>query len=94
VAATKRAKVARPRAPGAPYSVEQAAQALNLAPRTVIKRIKEGKLRAYKDGRLVRVAESDLVEYMARLRGEGQADPASFLVRRHLRTPARKPGQG
>jgi excisionase family DNA binding protein len=65
-----RKKVERPRMPGAPYSVEQVAAELNLAPYTVRKRITAGLLRAYKDGALVRVTEESLAEYKARTMGE------------------------
>jgi excisionase family DNA binding protein len=88
-----RRKIDRPRIPGAPYTVEQAAAELNLAPRTVRKRIAEGKLRAYKDGRVVRIAEAELAAYRAALMGPG-AMPAmgtGLSVRRHLK-PARARG--
>jgi excisionase family DNA binding protein len=58
----------RPRQPGAPYTVAQAANALNLSVSTVKDRIRLGQLRAYKDGFLWRVAEADLDAYLAALR--------------------------
>jgi excisionase family DNA binding protein len=86
----KRRKIERPRAPGAPYSVEQVASELNLAPRTVRKRIAEGKLRAYRDGRSVRVTEGDLAEYKAALMpGSAPSAGSPIPLRRHLVTRRR-----
>lgn len=93
---TTRRKIDRPRQPGAPYTVEQAAAELNLAPRTVRKRIADKLLRAYRDGRAVRIAEADLAAYRdgltgrapATARAEAVAGPrgTGLAARRHLKT--------
>lgn len=86
-----RKKVDRPRIPGAPYTVDQAAAELNLAPRTVRKRIAEGKLRAYKDGHLIRVGEGDLAEYKSGLMpGRAPGPSAPLPLRRHLKTKGKR----
>jgi excisionase family DNA binding protein len=82
---TKRQKIERPRSPGAPYTVEQVAAELNIAPRTVRKRIAEGKLQAYRDGRVVRVTEGALAEYKSALMPGVLLSMGPLTVRRHLR---------
>ena len=54
---------------------------LNLAPRTIRKRIAAGLLRSYKDGRAVRIPEEALAEYRERLM---EALPRVLTVYRHL----------
>lgn len=89
--AGKRRRIERPRAPGAPFTVDEAAVELRLAPRTVRKRIAEGKLRAYRDGRAVRITEEAMVEYRHSLMGPAAHFPAGtgLSVRRHLGRKAR-----
>ena len=44
---------------------EDAAIRLNLTPRTILQHLKSGKLRGYKIGRLWRIAEADLQQFLA-----------------------------
>jgi excisionase family DNA binding protein len=80
-----RRKIDRPRAPGAPFTVDQASAELSLAPRTVRQRIVEGKLRAYRDGRVVRITEADLREYQAERLHPAAAPGPALTIRRHLK---------
>jgi excisionase family DNA binding protein len=87
-----RRAIDRPRAPGSPLTIAQAAAAMNLSERTVRKRIAQGRLVAYRDGRAVRIAEADLADYLAGLRGPGRpAATAGYgpLVPRRLKIPAK-----
>src|SRR5690348_15984043 len=92
-----RRRVERPRVPGAPYSIDQAAGVLGIAPRTVRDRIAAGLLRAFKDGRRVLIAEEELARYRAERRGDSAAGavttgtglviPNLLRSRRGARTP-------
>lgn len=78
-------RMVRQRAPGAPYSIEQAAAALNLSPRTVRQRIRDGMLVAYQDGRLWRIPERAMAEYLANREGDWSPPIGTGMaVRRHL----------
>ncbi len=56
--------------PRTPFrSVREVADILNCCERTVFRRIREGQLRAHRNGRLVRVSDEDLAAYLAQTRG-------------------------
>lgn len=88
VKAKAKTKAERDRAPGAPYTVAQAAAVLNLPTRTVRQRIADGILVAYQDGRLLRIRESDLLQYQQSrpMASCSQVAPPRVVIRRrHLR---------
>ncbi len=90
----RRRTIERPREPGAPFTVRQAAGALNMAERTVRALCQSGRLRSYREGPrggLVRIRESDLLAYIEERMGQGvtpEADP-KLTFRRHLKPAAR-----
>ncbi|OQA93936.1 MAG: Helix-turn-helix domain protein [Microgenomates group bacterium ADurb.Bin219] len=47
------------------YTVEEVAQILKVNPMTVYRRVKEGKLKVYKVGRVFRIGEKSLQNYLA-----------------------------
>jgi excisionase family DNA binding protein len=51
-------------------TIEQVAERLAVARRTVFRLIERGELRVVRIGRATRIAESDLSEYIERLRNE------------------------
>lgn len=51
-------------------TIEQTADALNMSPETVRRRIKSGQLPVIRDGRIVRVRPADLRAYIALRRCE------------------------
>jgi excisionase family DNA binding protein len=90
----KRRKIERPRTPGAPYTIDQAAAELNIAPRTVRKRIAEQRLRSYRDGRKVLIAERELVEYRRGLEQQAQPTATGTAMERIKRIEAGMKGKG
>ena len=48
------------------YTVTQAGQLLNMSPSTVRRAINEGKLKAFRDGKIFRVSKEHLNDYIAR----------------------------
>lgn len=46
------------------YTVEEVAKTLKVNPMTVYRRIKEGKLKVYKVGRVFRISEESLKSYL------------------------------
>ncbi len=50
------------------YSIVEIAKRFGVSPRTVTRRIDEGKLRHHKIGKQVRISEEDAVSYLAQAR--------------------------
>lgn len=46
------------------YTVEEVAKTLKVNPMTVYRRVKEGKLKVYKVGRVFRISEESLKNYL------------------------------